>query len=260
MKLTKAILGSALLVSSLIFTSCSEDEDVVVNGENEAQLSQAEVQSLLETEDVISVVDTALTDLYNQAGGTLKSSKNECYSAEYTDNGFTATFNNCVLNGTENVNGTLVVTYSASEQSVAYTASFTDFYVGDIRIVGTRTYEFNAEDPESALSFSVTSNISVELADGSTLTESGTKTFAILFEEGQDTLFNLSGEWTVTLDGNTYGISGSVSKQLNCEYWSSGVLDISKNGLAIDVDFGDGTCDNKATVIYPNGATEEIDL
>lgn len=259
MKSLKSFFGYVIMCIALLVTSCSEDEETMVN-ENEEQLSQAEVQSLLETEDIISVVDTALSDLYNQAGNSSKNSQDDCYSAEYSDNGFTATFNNCVLNDTDNINGTLVITYSANEETVEYSASFNDFYVGDIRIVGTRSYIFNAEDPESALSFSVTSNISVELADGSTLTESGTKTFALIFEEGQDTLFNLSGNWTVTQDGNTYAISGDVSKQLNCQYWSSGMMDVNKNGLGIDVDFGDGTCDNQATVIYPNGATEVIDL
>lgn len=254
----KLIFKSTVLATVLILASCSEDEEIMMN-ENEVQLTETELQTVLETEETISVVDNALVDLYNQEGNSLKSA-NECYNAEYTDTGFTATFNNCVLNGTDNINGTLSVTYATDNQTMGYAATFSDFYVGDIKINGSRSFVFDAENPEDALSFTVTSDISVELADGSTLSETGTKTLALIFEEGEDTLWNLSGNWTVMADGNTYVIAGDVSKQLNCQYWSSGIMEINKNGLALDVDFGDGTCDNKATVIYPNGATDEIDL
>lgn len=259
MKLSKSILGSAFTIMALVFTSCSEDEDMMTP-ETEEQLSQSEVQTLLATEDITSVVDNALSDLFNQAGNASKSATDDCYTAEYTDNGFTATFNNCALNGTDNINGTLVVTYGASNETVEYSTAFTDFYVGDIKINGTRSFVFDAENPEEALSFTTTSNIEVEMADGSIITESGTKTIALIFAEGQDTLLNLSGNWTITEGGNTYVIAGDVSKQLNCEHWSSGNMDINKNGLEMAIEFGDGTCDNKATVIYPNGATNEIDL
>jgi hypothetical protein len=35
---------------------------------------------------------------------------------------------------------------------------------------------------------------------------------------------------------------------------------VTKNGLDIVVDFGAGECDNTATLVYPNGASEEITL
>lgn len=37
-------------------------------------------------------------------------------------------------------------------------------------------------------------------------------------------------------------------------------MTVAKNGLSISVDFGDDTCDDIATVIYPNGKVEEISL
>lgn len=251
---------SFLLGIGVVLFSCSDDAED--NGSLEQELTQTEVQTILETDDIASSVDTALAELFSQDGLSSKSASDECYSAEYTDTGFTATFNNCVLNGTDNINGTLVVTYGAMENTAEFTATYTDFFIGDIKINGTRTFTITGEETENsgAIAFLVTSNISVEFADGSTISENGTKTFAIVFEEGQDTLFNLSGEWTVQVDGNTYSISGDISKQLNCEHWSSGSMTVNKNGLEIDVDFGDGTCDDKATVTYPNGATEVIDL
>ncbi|WP_343486291.1 hypothetical protein [Allomuricauda sp. d1] len=246
-----------LFGAALFIVSCSDDAED--NGMIETELSQAEVNTLLETEDIASSVDTALAELFNDNGSTAKTAKNDCYSAEYTDTGFTATFNNCVLNGTDNINGTLVVTYGANENTAEFTATYTDFFVGDIKINGTRTFVITSSNEES-VAFTVNSTISVEFADGSTISENGTKTFAIVFEEGQDTLWNLSGSWTIQKDGNTYSVSGDISKQFTCAYWSSGSMTVNKNGLEVDVDFGDGTCDDKATLTYPNGASEEIDL
>nr|WP_321412864.1 hypothetical protein [uncultured Allomuricauda sp.] len=74
------------------------------------------------------------------------------------------------------------------------------------------------------------------------------------------TTISIAGSWNVEADGNVYAVEtledlqGSVA----CEYMTSGIMVVSKNGLAVTVDFGNGECDNKATIIYPNGATEEI--
>ena len=199
-----------------------------------------------------------LAELYYFTGTTQKS--NECYTAEYTDTGFTATFNNCALNGSENINGTLTVIYGTDANTTTYTATFSDFFVGTIKVNGTRTFTLNSGQMDEAISFTITSDISVEYDDGKTISENGTKTFEFVFEDGMDTLWNLSGSWTVMVDGDTYTVSGDVSKNLICEYWTMGSMKIGKNGLQVDVDFGDGTCDDKATVTYPNGATEEIAL
>jgi len=45
-----------------------------------------------------------------------------------------------------------------------------------------------------------------------------------------------------------------------CPYLISGVLDVNKDGKAMSVDFGDGTCDRNITVIYPNGVIRDMSL
>ena len=254
----KKISLFACLSVFIFLLSCSDDADD--NQTIEGELTQTEVQTILETDEVTSSVDQILSDFYFDNGATSKEFSNDCYSVEYLDNGFVATFNNCALNETENVNGTLNITYGIGESSATYTATFEDFFVGTIKVNGTRTFTLTGSEEANSLSFSITSNVSLEFEDGETISENGTKTFAIVFEEGEDTLWNLSGNWTVQLDGNTYTISGNVSTNFICEYWTQGTMNISKNGLAVDVDFGDGTCDDQAVLTYPNGATQNITL
>lgn len=252
-----------LLISSvLVFQSCSDDSEAVGT---EQELTQTELQTILEVDDAASAADQALAELFAGSATTGKASSktNECYSAEYSESGFVATFNNCVLNDTENVNGTLIVTYEVGNETAAFTAAYQDFFVGNLKLNGTRSYTLSTSMEQNGIFFNVTSNISVEFEDGDTITETGTKTFGfIIGKDLQDSLFSLSGSWTVTADGNTYVIESNSDLQGNfgCQYFTTGSMDVEKNGLVITVDFGDGTCDDKATLTYPNGATQEITL
>lgn len=260
-KLTQSICSITLLSIALLgFQSCSED--AMTDGEG---LTQAELQTILTTDEVAGAADTALADLFASTTGKRASSfkLNDCYSAEYTETGFVATFNNCVLNGTDNVNGTVTVTYTIGEETSSFTATYVDFYVGTIKLNGTRTFEASTSMQENSISFTVTSDMSVEMEDGNIVSELGTKTFSIIFgEDLQSTLFTISGSWTIEAEGNTYAVEVLEDLEGNaaCEYLTSGSMVVSKNGLNITVDFGNGECDNTATLIYPNGATEEITL
>ena len=248
----------------LLITSCSTDED---NGpDSDEQFTATELQTILETDDAAGSVDTIVADLFAQGSSSAKiASKeaNDCYSAVYTDTGFTATFNNCALNGTENINGTLTVTYAAEGESFSYAATFTDFYVGTIKLNGTRSYALIGDASQNAISFSVTSTMTVEMEDGSTISEEGTKTFGFAFgDSAENSVYTWDGEWTLEIDGDTYSVSvtDTLEGNLSCGYLTSGTMDINKNGLEVTVDFGDGSCDDIATIIYPNGATEDVSL
>ncbi len=241
--------------------SCSEDANSF-NGSEE--LSQTEVRTILETDEMVSVADNALAELFAQNSVSGKSAKsNECYTAEYSETGFVATFNNCVLNGTENVNGTLTVTYDEGNEGLSYSATYEDFYVGNIKINGTRSFTISGEQDQNTIAFTVESNITVEMEDESVVSETGSKTFSFTFgDDLANSTFSLSGSWTVQADGNTYSIETQSALQgtLSCEHLTTGSMVVTKNGLAITVDFGDGDCDDQATLIYPNGVTEEITL
>ncbi len=246
---------------TVLLISCSTDNENP-NPNTGQEFTQAEVKTVLETDEISGVVDMALTELYNSNGTAAKSS-NDCYEASYTETGFTATFNNCVLNGTDNINGSLSVVYAAESQSAVFTASFTDFYVGDIKVNGTRTYSIGANSDQNAIEFSVTSSIELILADDTIVEENGTKTLVFTFGDTLETsTFAISGSWTLDVDDTTYvvEVTDNLIGNLGCPNLVSGTLYIGKNGLAVTVDFGDGECDTIATVLYPNDTTEEITL
>lgn len=265
----------ACVIIAFVLISCSEDAEDLQLEENQTEENQteenqtggtpeeegdftsAEVQTIVETDDFTSQIDSILSEIYFENGSANKS--NDCYSVEYFENGFVATFNNCALNDTENANGTVNVSYGLGDSGATFIATYDDFYIGSLKINGTRSFTVTGTEEES-VSFEISSNITLEYEDGTVITESGTKVFSFIFEEGKDTLWNLQGTWTLTKDGNTYTIGGNVSKPLTCEYWTLGAMNISVNELVVDIDFGDGTCDNQAVLTYPDGTTQNITL
>lgn len=261
MKILKNTLKKLSLLATVLMLgySCSDDAEK----DNDIVLSQADLEAVLETDDIVGGIDVALFELYNNNGSTGKTMVNECYSAQYTDTGYVATFNNCVLNGTENINGTLTVTYDTDGEQGSFSASYEDFYVGEIKINGTRSYQLSANSEGNSVSFSVTSNLTVEMADGSLISDEGERSFTLTFGDSlESTTYSIAGTWTVVYKGNTYNVTvnAPLTSSVNCGYVAAGDMTVSKNGLTVNVDFGDSTCDNVATITYPNGVEEEITL
>lgn len=242
--------------------SCSSDameEDIP----QDQQISREEFQAVFETEEWTGVADAALAEIYqNGNSAASKVLANECYEAVYTESGFTATFNNCVLNGTDNVNGTLVVTYAADTENASFTASYDGFFVGDVELNGTRTFTLGASEGNT-VTMDISSDMVVAFSDGSNISESGSRTLSLTFGETlAESTFSLEGDWTLVKDGNTYAvvITSPLTGNFECAYPVSGVMDLSKNGLSLTADLGDGTCDNLAMITYPNGAQEAYEL
>ncbi|MBM1107114.1 hypothetical protein JQC67_13255 [Aurantibacter crassamenti] len=253
------IRKSLLILGAItIFVSCSDDDKNVVV--EEQQLNKTDVKTILETDSYTKSFDNIISEVYINNGSSGKNT--ECYVSEYSETGFTIEFDNCTINGTENVTGTLSAVYTSTENEIAYTVTWNDFSFGGTLIDGTRSYTINS-DGEESIGFSATSNIEVTLADGSIIKETGTKEITFTFGSSLETsIYTLSGEWNVVADGHTYivNVDDVVEGNLSCAYLNKGTMSVSKSGLIVDVDFGDGECDDIAKVIYPNGDEKEISL
>ena len=253
-----------LIVLSLVVFSCSKDAEEDIKVEQNQKVSQTELKTILEADNLSSIADSVVTDLFN-AGISGKSSKNDdCYEAEYTDTGFTVTFPNCnIEDNTEKLNGTLTVVYGEGGESYAFTVTFNNLMVGDMSINGTRSFGISAGEQENSVELDISSNMSITMADSSIISEEGNKTMAIVFgEEFGDGMLTIDGKWTIKAEGNTYSVDVTqlLSTDFGCDYIGKGLMLLNKNGLEVSVDFGDGGCDNIASVIYPDGTKEDLTL
>jgi len=254
-----ALLSMTLLVG----INCSKDKDEPIDLNQ--TVTAVEVRTILNTDDQLSAVDQVVTQLFqNQVSGK-SSAKNDCYTTDYTDTGYSVTFDGCSFEGSDTISGSLTVTYVEGEETTAFTATYTDLMVGDIKINGTRAFTLGTISENESVNFTVVTDMKITLADGSVVEEAGTKNF--FFDFDLETIANsalaIDGQWTVTIDGDTYVVSTTSPLRvslLGCDWAGAGVLNINKNGLSVSVDFGDGTCDSKATITYPDGTVEEISL
>ena len=243
--------------------SCSQDKE---DSMDDRQLSKSEVKAVLVGDGITSFADNIMTNMVIQgsaSGMTNKAETTECYSYVTIENGFTVTFADCSLEGRDNINGSVVVEYTAGEGSASFTATFNELAVDGTIINGTRSYVFKGEMEEGTYTYSVTSDMQVSFQDNSFYSEKGTQNYSLVLADPWETsIYDISGSWTVKWDGNTYNLSSSegIQGNLSCENINKGNLEISKNGLEVTVNFGDGTCDDIATLIYPDGTTEDFTL
>lgn len=149
-----------------------------------------------------------------------------------------------------------------SEVSLVY-----DNYTEDgAKLSGTFALQ-NQSTPDAGVFTVLAQNVKAADATGHTLDYDAVQTFTQTAGHGtplnwNDDVYNVTGTInTVLTNGETvdWTIQTPLVKANNC-FWVSagtGVLDI--NGLAVGVDYGDGACDNKATVTV-NGQTYQITL
>ena len=111
------------------------------------------------------------------------------------------------------------------------------------------------------------SNFSGEWPDGTTASFSGNRTREWIEGYGSgywgDNVFLISGKGTYTGKlGNVFVKETIVPlrKEWSCRFIVSGILQITRNETTVSLDFGDGSCDAKGILTYPNGESEEIFL
>lgn len=255
-----------IFFSSILFFafSCSNDKEDLLSLNQE--IDSAEVKTIFEIDELSSAADDVVTQIFQDGlAGKRASKPNDCYKVNFSNTGYTVIFANCELEGVDNiVNGSLVVTYINDDEASVFTAVYTSFMVGDIEINGTRTFTVN--NNTNLISFTIISDMSIELENGFLVQESGSKTLSVVFDTQNITNNGLTieteGDWTVKVDENTYliKVTSALQTNFNCSYIAEGTIDFNKNGLQASIDFGDGICDDVAELIYPDKTREEISL
>jgi hypothetical protein len=165
--------------------------------------------------------------------------------------------------------GKIIILLSAPPRTdgAVRTVSFENFYVDSTNIAGTRTLTCSIVEGQNP-KVNVVGNITLTFADGTTLVRETEKTRE--FIAGFDTpLYHFDDEISITGFTSSVcseGYSHTATIQLpliikgECRFIVQGTVAIDKNDepLAL-LNYGDGTCDNLATITV-DGVTKEIKL
>ncbi|MGV3766848.1 MAG: hypothetical protein ACO1NW_12025 [Chitinophagaceae bacterium] len=279
----RGVLAAATL--SLLFVSCDKNPIAKILEEKEATVLSAETDVTAEAafDDVFDNV-MGVNDEVGMAGTGAFGRVNEpwhCYTVTATkldeprnfplkivvDFGAGCTGKNGVLR-----KGKIITTYSnrLTVNGATAVTTFEGYSVNGVKLEGTHTIQ-QLGNINDTLKFGLKiENAVVTKENGEAAAWQSTKTLtqiggnSTLYIPGDD-VFSLTGQsnGTVTLSGNEYSWSKRVINPLVkaniCRYIQSGSVGISRNGRENTIDFGDGTCDNKATITV-NGISVTITL
>ncbi len=254
--------GLFLLAGITVLASCSKDDSSESpNGE----LSQTEVKTVLEADDLSGIADDIVAEAYMDNSNSGKSAKGtaECYAAVYDDMGFTMTFENCNIRNHQNVNGVLNVVYTGQGENASFRVTYDNFSVGEIEFNGTRSFTMEMGPNQNSVAYNVTSDLTITKANGNVLEVNGSKGVLLTFGQTlEEITFSITGKWSVNEGENNYSleVKSPLVGNLACEFLTEGVLEINKNGLIVSIDWGEGECDDDASLIYPNGVKEAFTL
>ncbi len=173
-----------------------------------------------------------------------------------------------LING-RTISGKVIINVSARPRTNGATReiSYENFYVDSVNIAGGATRTFTGADSTERV-FSNVSDLTLTFADGAVLYRKGESTRTL--SEGFETLFLYSDD-VILITGNvnyeaengtTFSktIVDPLVKTGACRFVVQGIVNFTLKGDEFAVlDYGDGTCDDVAT-ITKNGETRQITI
>jgi hypothetical protein len=176
---------------------------------------------------------------------------------------------NCLCNDGRYRRGIINVSYTGAYRDSAstHTITFNDYYVNDNKIMGTKTVVNNGHNAAGHLIYSITVNGQILKATGGTITWTSNRTREWIIGENTltwgDDVYLITGSGSGTsANGNSFTvtITSPLRREIGCRHFVSGTFTLSPSGKPDRYfDFGNGTCDNQATVTI-NGHLYNITL
>jgi hypothetical protein len=265
MKTIKNIIPVLFTLSLVFVASCKKDRDDL----NDTTVASDNEQSESFSNDVMNIADNAAK---SGSAGMRTSSPEEVYEAmsqcatithDTVSNPKLLTIDfgsvNCLCADGRNRRGKIIVTYTGRyfETGSVKTMNFDNFYRNDNKLEGTRTITNNGLDGQGRMNWTINAlNMKVTKSNGKVHTWNSVRTRTIL--AGNDTktwtddVYEITGNASgVNANGINYtaNITKALRRALSCRWIDSGTIEITPEGKATrTVDFGNGNCDDQATV------------
>ena len=175
----------------------------------------------------------------------------------------------CELPTGNTLSGIVYLSYALDTEAESNTIELTleDFTFNDVAIEGAadivRVRSNENGNPEGIANGA----FEATWPSGETSSFTGTRTREWIEGYGTgywgDNVFLITGTRTyISRAGNEFvkEVVTPLRRELSCRFIVSGVLEISRLGNTVSLDFGDGSCDAKGTLTYSDGTEEEIYL
>jgi hypothetical protein len=177
---------------------------------------------------------------------------------------------NCLCSDGRYRRGKVLVSYLGryKDSASVHTITFNNYFVNDNQILGTKTVTNNGHNPAGHLNWSVQVNGQIiKASNGGTVTWTSSRNREMIAGElttaWNDDVYLITGSANGTnAAGNNFSaiITTALRREIGCRHFVSGVIQFTPSGKPTRIiDFGNGACDNLATVTI-NGNTYNITL
>jgi hypothetical protein len=245
------------LISAITMLSCRKDRE----GLADTDTALAQKYSTIEQSN--NDLDGLANEIVYTKNTSLKTNENSdilstCASIDFnykTNDSVNAVVdfgnNNCLCNDQKYRKGKVKIVYGKVSKSISLSTE--NYYVNNNKVEVSRNLKYILPTY-----FVINASASITFADSSqTITENSTRT--INWTEGSNTLSDKTDD-VFLVSGNGYGINHNgenytvditspIKRTGDCSFIRSGKIEIKPgNKLARVINFGDGTCDDIATV------------
>lgn len=265
MKTVKNIIPALLMLSIAFMSACKKDRDDL----NDTTVASDNEQSETFSNDVMNIADNAAKT--GEAGARTSEAQavyeglSQCATVTHdtvsNPKMLTIDFgtSNCLCADGRNRRGKIIVSYTGRyfEIGAVKTMNFDNFYRNDNKIEGTRVITNNGLDAQGRMNWTINAqNMKITKSNGKVHSWNSVRTRTIL--AGNDTktwtddVYEITGSATgVNANGINYtaNITKPLHRALSCRWIDSGTIEITpENKATRTVDFGNGNCDDQATV------------
>jgi len=190
-------------------------------------------------------------------------------ATETTEDSITITISfmeGCEDRNGNTLSGTMVIVRSLTDTNRERSVTFTDFTINGYVVNGTKTLSYTEANENGNPQMEGMVDITVETDQG-TLSKQGNSVVEITAGADTDTCLDdeitRTGSFTYTnASGDTFSleITTPLVKPAGCAFIASGVKTYTTPEGTATLDYGDGTCDNLATLTEADGTTTDIEL
>ncbi len=271
-------LAVLFIVSTLLISSCKEGDSIIFE---EALSEENEINALVEidnvSDEVNNIIDDVLSEserepLSNKSGDTKENTNCMTRTVVETDPLRVVELDfgdGCKMPSGNVLKGSLILTYekNTDDHIVTISYEFVDFYRNDLKVEGENTVIRVRENERGNRQSTLNFNVTLTWPDGEFVSRNGLKVREFIegfdTDNRQDNVFSITGNWTATFKNGTVltaTIIEPLIRKMTCKYLVSGIIEKNKNNKTFTLDFGDGTCNDKAFITNSNGEVREIKL
>ena len=266
-----------LLMVLLVMGSCNNEESTGVEEDNTFEVAElvASDEADLISEEIANIgEDVYATEEIRATSKAffLSNYLPECVTITTVDTNDTKETSVDFGEGCELPNGNLLsgiihLSYAKDMDAATKTISLSleDFTFNEVAVTGGATLVRQRSNDDGNPQSDAVASYNGVWPDGSVASFAGNRTREWVEGYGSgfwaDNVFLISGKGTYTNKaGDVYSREtiSSLRRELSCRFIVSGVLEVAKNDTTVSLDFGDGTCDAKGMLTFPNGDTKEI--